>query len=540
MYFKNILNKKFLTLTDVYEIDSIFDYNFKNDTLYKLSYVKKFDTEFINNFELTTEYFSLDDTKYPDNALKIDLKRGTYRISYISGGLFNTETKELNNCIMSSKGKIEFSNNFELSDDDKNNISSENFNEIFENYSNKNFDNYFDFKITSASKFHIWINSENIIGNILFKINKIDKKEINENEFEQLFDSSDVPSLYISNNSIYNVAIDELLEDEITKPKYKYPTGTYQVILSNNVKKDGDIDSLIQIQSSIKKTYKFDQNNKLTSLDKIDIPYDVNPLNFYFMLGKIELIVFIDFINDKYYYYPNSYAECFMNLYLPDTKFEKIEETTNYVKFKLTEFKHISYNFNDKSEIINNFSKWLNINEDEIYHDEYELYYYVKSHRLDSTYFSELIPKYINFDEFFTYIKLNISCKAYDDVSVKVDNEDILLDYEIVQYQEDENNVPISGGLWEVVNEKPNEFNYITWTHPTKWINTNNENVLMGYINGTGYIKISKNRFKNLFNVDLNYITYGNFTTEQFKSLKLNDPIISPYERFQYWMNLKV
>jgi hypothetical protein len=62
----------------------------------------------------------------------------------------------------------------------------------------------------------------------------------------------------------------------------------------------------------------------------------------------------------------------------------------------------------------------------------------------------------------------------------------------------------------------------------------------MSYINGQGYIKITKQHFKNITGVNLDDIKYGNLSDEQFRMLKLNDPLISPFNRFQYWINLKV
>jgi hypothetical protein len=541
MYFENILNEKILTIKSIYDINSIFNYEFQNNILYKISYIKKYEGELINEFELNNSYFSDDSSKYPENALKIELKRGTYRLSIINGGLFNTETKELNNCIMSSKGILNFSKLINLSDDEKNIINQENLTTILNNHFNDLYvNNYFDFKISSASKFHIWVNNENVIGNLSFKIHKIDKKENSNESTTLVFDSNTLPVCHFDINYMYDIYLYKFINEDFIEPKIKYPSGTYQIILNDEIAETTNIDDLIQLQSNNKKQFNFDLNGKLLSLDNISIPNDVNPLNFYFMLGKCEIICYIDFISDTYHFYPISYAECFMNLFLPESKIEKIEESPYYVKFKITEYQHISYNFNNPDEIMNNFSKWLNINKSDIYYDEYKLYFYTKSYDLYNTYLSKIIPSYIDFDEYFTYIELNVSCKVYDDVSIKIEDEEYLLNYEVTNYKEDENFNPISGALWKVIDEKPSNFNYINWTNPENWENTKRENILMSYINGKGYLKISKQRFKNLFNVDLDWIKSGNFTDEDFKKLKLNNPIISPYERFQYWMNLKV
>lgn len=540
MYFENILNKKILALEPTYDINSIFDYEFNDNVLYKLSYVEKFEAPVIDEISLNNTYYSNESSRYPENAIKIELKKGTYRISCVGGCLIDVERKTINDCIWTSKGKLKLSKDILLLENEINDIDHLTINDILKNHDDLFVDNYFDIKISSASKLHIWINSKNVIGEINFKINKIDKKDSNNEINEIIFDSSNFPKIQTTNDTMYEFVLDKLIEKEIVEPEFKYPVGTYQIILNNEITQNNNINELIKIQSSDKKQYNTNVNGKLISLNKIEIPKDVDPLNFYFMLGKCELICFIDFLTDKYYFYPNSYAECFMNLFLPDSKIETIEDSKYYLKFKITEYKHISYNFKDKTDIIANFSKWLDIKESDIYYDEYELYYYAKTYNLYNTYFSQVIPKYIDFDKYFVFIELDITCMVKDNVSEKIENEDISLDYVISDYKEDENNNPISGCLWKLVDSKPKEYNYIEWSKPKEWYNTDTENELISYINGHGYLKISKQRFKNLFNVDLDYIKYGNLDDAEFKMLKLNDPIVSPYERFQYWMNIKM
>ena len=541
MYFKNILKNSFLALDEYYNINSIFNYNFIDGSLYKLSYVEKNSALFIGDFTIDNTLYSNKNSKYPENALKIELKKGNYRLLVSSGGIFNTETKMLNDSISSSKGIIKIENNVELDETDKNSIDENNFNDIISKYNDKFFNNYFDFKITSSSKFHIWVNNENTIGSLNFKIYKINPTENDYKIKELIFDKNTISSFKTLRNIIYDVTIDELVQEEFVKPKFKYPVGTYQVVLNDKISSNKDILSLVNIQSNDKQKFNINSStNKLISLNSIAIPKDNNPLNFYFMLGKCELIVYIDFMNDKYYVYPNSYVECFMNLYLPDSKIEKIEESINYVKYKITEYKHISYNFRNKDEIIENLSKWINVDKNDIKYDNYELYFYAYNYNMNEYYMNNVVSKYINFDEYFEYLELDITCKIFDDVTIKYPDENITLDYQVVDYRENENNEPISGGLWKVAKTKPTEFNYINWSEPKKWENTNIENILISYVNGKGYIKISKQRFKNLFNIDLTHIKYGNFTDEQFKLLNLNDPLISPYNRFQYWINLNV
>ena len=65
----------------------------------------------------------------------------------------------LNDSISSSKGIIKIENNVELDETDKNSIDENNFNDIMSKYNDKFFNNYFDFKITSSSKFYIFVNN---------------------------------------------------------------------------------------------------------------------------------------------------------------------------------------------------------------------------------------------------------------------------------------------------------------------------------------------------------------------------------------------
>jgi hypothetical protein len=227
-----------------------------------------------------------------------------------------------------------------------------------------------------------------------------------------------------------------------------------------------------------------------------------------------------------------------MNLFLPKSEMTIIESNNEYLKFSIIEYKHVSYDFKKQDEILNYLNKWTGIDSKDIKIDKYGIYYYGYTYNLKDSFLSNIISNHINIDSYFTYLKLDITCKVFDDISLKIEDEDTLLDYEVLPYQiKDDKKI---GGLWEVVEEIPKEFNYISWNQPSDWENTNQENILMSYINGQGYIKITKQHFKNITGVNLDDIKYGNLSDEQFRMLKLNDPLISPFNRFQYWINLKV
>ena len=538
MYFDNIKNIEFLSISNGYSLSSLIRDNFNDNILYKLEIKEKYETPLIGSYTINSDQYTEEDGKYPELALKLDLKKGTYRISYENGCLLNKNTNKINDCIKTSKGDLIF-NEINLSKDEIDSITSDNYNDVISLHKNELVNNFIDIKIASASKFHIWVNSNNIIGELKIKINKIEVKENNLNNVEKIFDSTSIPYLNLKENVMYGFSLYELKESELTKPTPKYPVGTYQIVLNDELEIGKNNLDLIGTSSADRKKFRFiDNGKKLASFYNINIPKDLDPLQHYFMLGKIELIGYFDFNNDKFYIYPNSYVECFMNLFLPKSEMTIIESNNEYLKFSIIEYKHIAYDFKKQDEILKYLNKWTGIDSKDIKIDKYGIYYYGYTYNLSDSFLSNIISNHIDIDSYFTYLKLDITCKVFDDISLKIEDEDTLLDYEVLPYQiKDDKKI---GGLWEVVEEIPKEFNYISWNQPTDWENTNQENILMSYINGQGYIKITKQHFKNITGINLDDIKYGNLSDEQFKMLKLNDPLISPFNRFQYWINLKV
>ena len=85
-----------------------------------------------------------------------------------------------------------------------------------------------------------------------------------------------------------------------------------------------------------------------------------------------------------------------------------------------------------------------------------------------------------------------------------------------------------------------NEENYINWTPTSNWENLNNqENILKISLSGFGYSKISKERLKNLMNINIESNISGLLENNQFKLLNLNQPQIQPFERLQNILSIK-
>lgn len=516
MYFDNIANFNFLNVSDNEDIalSWLTNINFKDNTLYKVQIEEKNNCEHISSVILSSSCYSDegDDTKYPDVALKINLKKGNYRISYVDGYLFDTVTHETNKSIQSSVGPLNFRN---LVHDD-----------------NDYYNNYVDIKIKSTSYLHIWVSSPNLNGRLSLIINKLVSKDNHLSIKEQVFSKETIPRLKFIKDTFYNISINELRSDDISKPIPKYPVGTYQVVLNDTINTSIDLSKLENDLLYDKRNFKFKfDSKKLQSLDGIKIPDYLNPTNFYFMLGKIEISCWLDFNNDKFYFFPASYVECFMNLFLPESKIVSMSSTKEYLKFNIVEYKFISKSFKNEDEIKNNLVFWCGIDYNDIVIDEYKLYYYGYVYNLNQNIVSKnIISKYIDIESYFTYIELNLQCFVIDDVSTKIENDEALLDYEIIECK------------WRVIEKKDAiTYNYINWTQPSNWENTNIPNVLKSYINGTGNIKMTKQHFMNITNIIIDENNNsGTLTKEQFKKMNLNEPMVSPYNRFQYWINLKL
>ena len=157
-----------------------------------------------------------------------------------------------------------------------------------------------------------------------------------------------------------------------------------------------------------------------------------------------------------------------------------------------------------------------------------------------SHYQIEKIKNFIK-DQFY-YLTLTVKCFFIDDLTIKYENEDDTLNtytFESCSYQ-----------VNNTTNKVNFNFNNITWieiSHDqnqiTNWYNMPGlENVLGLSLSGTAIVRISKQRFKSLTNIDLTKaeknVNY-NLTNNEFELLKLNKPIVYPFERLQNWLAIK-
>lgn len=271
---------------------------------------------------------------------------------------------------------------------------------------------------------------------------------------------------------------------------------------------------------------------KIVGFKNISIPTSIDPMNYYIMIGKIEYMLYLNFKNDSFYFQTCSMAECFMSLYLPESKCETIEATDNYITFKITSYHVISSQYKDKNEIVDNFSNWLEIKKDLISVDKYDLFFWanIENHSFD--FFNKDLKKYFEIEDYFVYLKLNINALIFDNIEYPYLNEIN------ENFSDDKMGVgfEFTSCDFEVV-EKSDNINYITWNQPKEWINLNNTiNIFSAEVNGIGIYKITKQNFKNLTGIDLNKQISGKVNLESLKSFKINKPDIQPYNRLQYWL----
>lgn len=526
MSFSHIKTISFASLTDkVINLNHLIDDQsvFSNLFKYKVDIIKNKSIELIGTYKINvTNNLTNEQSIYPEKGLLIELHSGTYKLIYKSGHIINLNTNEINSSITSSKGNIILDTIFKNND-----------NYILSNY------NQFQFKISKNEKFSIWINgdeSSNLIGEIEFDIVKISNSKlnmINQKIDSSIFDLNTISmaSFKLDKNYDYLFEIYQFKDEVFTTPIFKYPSGTYEITLNSKVyssSNNTELENLILTDKS-----KFNIiGGKISNFNNIKIPSNVNPINYYYMIGKIEYLVYLNFINDSYYFEPCATAECFMALYIPESKCQIIEETQNYITFKVTSYQLIHSSFTDKNSIINNFASWLKISNNDVNSEQYELFYWANIENHDSMFFYNDLKKYIEIENYFSYVKFYIEGYIYDNVSLPITNElnenffndmtGLGFDYSSCRY--------------EVV-EKVDNVNFIDWNDQINWSNYNNlQNILKAPINGEGIFKISKQRFKNITNIDLNEFSNGILNIIFLDKFGINKPDVSPFNRFQYWL----
>lgn len=501
------------------------------DSVYKVSLYKLTDVEYVSGYTLEASSYSAFTTQPPSSALKIALKKGDYALAYDNGGFVSKDTNKINDCISSTVGDVQF-DTLDVSEDSE--AVAELTNESALSFiSSKYYTTvkYLRFKVTGKSKFCVWVKNANAIGRLDFKIYKLDtaKQEASFIASKILRSYSKSYDFRITSVGLYETVITEIKNDAANAPAFKYPQGTYQITLQQRAATGFDENELQE--KSEEDAAQFDMNGgKLQSLNGITIPADADPLNRYIMLGKVGLNLFIDFNNDEYYIYPVSYAECFMNLFVPSADMSVLEETEDHALYHIVDYSLIGFDFRNVNEIKRNMQRWVNCDISQIKSDPYELYFYVDNFDLFDWYyvkFNEVVEKH------FFYLKLsNIQAYVEDDVTVQRQMDDVL-------------SSRIDHCEWEKCS-KVSRYNFIEWSSDDQWqqkLDANDQpiqNKIFMTPTGEGYLRITKTHFKNVTGVDLSTTTSGELTEAQFKALKLNEPIVNGYQRFQNWLSVRL
>ena len=392
------------------------------------------------------------------------------------------------------------------------------------NYSSKK---YTLITVVDNAKLRMWIkdeseNSENVFGSLTFSIYKIDQSKQDPVQVLTTIINKDDDFQIHGEDGLYELSVSEMKVIEDEPPTPKYPSGTYQITLNQEVGRNKNESVLQEISVQKKAELRF-SNDKLISLNGIEIPPDVDPLNRYVMLGKIELDLYLDFNSDKYYLYPTSYAECFMNLFVPKMKVEEIEDTNDHALYHITDYELIEFDYRDCNKIKNAIKRWINCNDRDI-RNKHEVYFYVDTFNLYSWYyakFRDIIEKH------FIYVKIDADVYGEDNVNSPISNNN-----------DNVESFTIQTCTWQKWT-RTNKFNHIDW-NVDEWesAGTEDNNDIMINATGSGVIRVSKKHFEQVIGGDINEIEEHDLDKTQLEDLHVNMPIIPKYNRFQYWLGI--
>ena len=533
MYLNEIYKESFYSTKESYSGEDLnLSSVIESDSLLKIEVFE------INAFQPLTGTYILNDStyvdesslsgSYPDNALKIELKKGTYGILYEEGGLISKTTGKVNDCIrssaLSSIEKLDFGE-FEIDSNELSSVTNENYNDVLISKNYKCLKPNI-IKINSKTKLHIWINDQDVVGSFTFTLFKISSGKYTEKKIKSCIVGDNINDFIVDTepNKVYRIVVSELKTDSSIDPHPKYPVGTYQITKYDIISKFSTIEEFNSIKERDEQRF-IRENDKLTSLKNIDIPYNINPLNQYIMLGKVELLLYIDLTNDEYYIRPGTYAEVFMNLFVPQKEVTLVEETDSYIIYNIIDYIIVNYDFRNKSRIIESIKNWLDCTDDDIHSDEYDIYFYITNFGIYDWYTTRFIDL---IKENFKFIEVNPSVTVFDNVDQS--NADEVFD-----------NVEISDCTWRI-NENPNVINYnvVKWNYDVDWEATNVQNQVTMTVNGVGYVRVTKKHFFNVTGIDLDVVTNGTLTDAQYKEFKLNYPVMNPYNRLQSWLGIKL
>ena len=457
-------------------------FNFDNNKFYQINVFNSFDIKDETKYKLTSNHFYNGEENIPENALAISLNRGKY---------------------------ILISDNI-------------NFIKISKTNSTK-YNNFIEFKISSNDNLYVWQTENDKIEFSIIKVNQNKKNEL----INTIYFKNTSESFIYTKVKYFTVSINEIIQTNLNQINEKYPHGSYNIIFHEKISNFSNENDMNNIKKN--DLNKFDiENNNLVSLKNINIPNDVNPINYYCLIGKIDVLLYIDFNNDNFYLIPNGYAEAYVNLFVPNRLVETLEQTNEYTVIHITDFQLLSTTFMNHESNIQTIKKWLKCI-DEVIHHKNELYYYIDVVNLENIFYERF--KDIIYSNYIFIELYDIQAKAIDDVSKKIESKDILLDYEIIKCK------------WRYLNKTYNKWNYVDWIYNTEWfnINENKPNLIYNIANGIGVVRISKQHFMNLTNsIDINENIEGELSNTQFNELGLNKPEMNAFERFQYWTQFRL
>ena len=314
-------------------------------------------------------------------------------------------------------------------------------------------------------------------------------------------------------------------------PSPKYPTGTYQSVWHERVAELETLESFGRASEQDKAKLDFGDDGKLKSLKGLQIPIEADPMTYLNLVGKIDVLLFIDYTNDMFYIKPNGYAEAFVALYVPERKVEEIESAEDYAVFRIVDYSLVSRSFKSNASNINAIMDWIKCKKEDIKHDEYELFYWIDAYDAYPWMLEKLRS---TVSEHFVKVEFyDIRAKAYDDVSIRIEDFSKSLDYQIEQCR------------WKLAKSSSASFaqvGKIEWSEPSGWKNVDPEtaNIIEAETTGYGIVEVSR-RHLELVTGSVSLEEGGELTDEQFKSFRvLNGPEVSPFQRLQYFLEIEV
>ena len=490
----------------------------------KIEIYKKNELQTVENVELTSSNAALSETS-PENSAQVILKRGKYALIYKSGALAERQTGSLNKHVRCSA--IETNLRFYESSIDVDNIEKT-FAEKTKNYFSEVFTVV---DISKKTNVCFWVNdsNENVTGKLELEICKIIPSEKQERVLSSMMKKTDLKYFSLDDSYLYNFKIFKIEKGDKIAPTPKYPNGTYQIVQCKKVAEDIKKEKVLERAKADKASLSFDKEGRLSSLAGISISDDVDPLKHYVMLGKAHCLVYLDYNTDEFLVKPDDYAEVFMSLVAPTTKIEELEKTDEYAVYSYTDYAVLSYNFRNIAAVQKNILSWIKCKQEDIHKDEYGLYFYIDNFELNEWQLSKF--KKIE-DENFVYVNLDkIKAFAVDDVSSPEMKKELAC--------------TISSCSWKLVEPTNLARSYVDWNYDSVWMPMKKKdkaslNKVQLTVIGKCALRISKRHFFNATGIDLDKISSGNLSDEQFRMLNLNMPKISSYTRLQHFLGVEL